>query len=312
MCHRSIRPRRRAFTLVELLVVIGIIALLISFLLPALTKARQIASRTACAAKLHQIMIAAQNHRNTHRDYFPLAGVIPGALPEDLNDVAAMKYTYQSYPFAGCTRLLAPITIALAGQMAYKAPIDATSNDNIGKLETDDNGFIRNFICPSHVTSCAEISPQPVLYITNPPYPPIQPPTLDAGEYIWYTQSQSYVYNEALLGYNDTYKRLRGNAIRVKDADRTFFAADGVGGSLYSNRGNYNPGIPACTIFNNDPNLPVTLADALAGRSQLAGDPQNFDKIRHDKRINIAFCDGHVESRSITVSDLTNVYIVSP
>ncbi len=64
--------RRTAFTLVELLVVIGIIAVLISILLPALNKARQAADATACLSNQRQIGLAVTMYGNQFKGYVPI------------------------------------------------------------------------------------------------------------------------------------------------------------------------------------------------------------------------------------------------
>ena len=66
--------RRAAFTLVELLVVIGIIALLVAILLPALSRSREQALRTQCASNIRQWGIAYQMYANANRGSFPYNG----------------------------------------------------------------------------------------------------------------------------------------------------------------------------------------------------------------------------------------------
>ena len=68
--HMHTKPTR-GFTLVELLVVIGIIALLIGILLPTLNRAREASRRATCLSNLHSIGQAMYLYAHDHRDRLP-------------------------------------------------------------------------------------------------------------------------------------------------------------------------------------------------------------------------------------------------
>ena len=309
---RRVRSANSGFTLVELLVVIGIIAALIAMLLPTLAGARRAAMQVQCAAQIQQILGLVENHVATHRGYVPVAGIlnVPSINPSGLNDPTQSKYDYLSIGGIGTNTPLC-FTASFASDLGDPRILNAQTVDDLNMAQLDPRGFLRVFRCPSHLPEPGPLW-GPLLYLAVPPAD-------SSGNIAWqsWNESQSYIYNEAALGWDDSLGRGRGQLSRVRLHSQTMIMADGLGGS--ANRvtalnllsGGSVPNLTMSTVYNKVSSGPVTLADALAGNGK-AGDPENFDTLRHRGRMNIGFFDGHVETRNISANDLSNVYLMPP
>jgi prepilin-type processing-associated H-X9-DG protein/prepilin-type N-terminal cleavage/methylation domain-containing protein len=293
------RVRRRfagGFTLVELLVVIGIIALLISILLPALNKAKEAARMVNCLANLRSMAQAAILHANDHKGYMPVAGATfvpsaPSCTPIGLHDANSQRYSY--YTDGGQQR-----PMGLAGSFA-KYVGQRVRTDSKANLEADLNTgqVAKMFICPSDKDNGW-------LGFTIAEY------TGGVGG-LWSgpVSRQSYAFNEGVLGIAEPGDasgvsqagcRLRGNLARVRRSAETFLQTDST-----NLRGGGGPGIMVYYNLQFD----QTLGDVYRGTG--AGDAVNFDRKRHNGRININFCDGHAETFKIEPKALSKVYLVT-
>src|SRR5262245_58228724 len=73
MCSR----RRTAFTLLELIVVIGIIVVLLGLILPAVQKVRETSDCATCKKNLREIVLAAQHYHDKNKCFPPGLNVSP-------------------------------------------------------------------------------------------------------------------------------------------------------------------------------------------------------------------------------------------
>ncbi len=292
----STRRNNNAFTLVELLVVIGIIALLISILLPTLSKARETANRVKCMSNERQIAMACSMHATEHRGFFPFAGEIRNTAgtsdvpptPQNMNDPALVRYTYMvgntTYP-----QVIAPFPMALT---RYLGGTSALNSATAAAELASPTGVSKIFACPSVQT------------------PPMSYFIYDSGasgvNWAGILMPTCYQFNEAILGSFDNgadgyyAKRFLGNFAAVRQPSATALFIDGQPRNEAGNQ--------IVAFYNIHPNstdawTTSLLYDAMtgvgmnpSGSGWAGGNATQFDPKRHNNMMNVAFVDGHAET----------------
>ena len=134
---------RKGFTLVELLVVIGIIAVLIGILLPTLSRAREQAKATQCLSNLRQLGMGLQLYQNDNKDFYPPRRMFFGFTYYESvyywtgkSGTYANQYTLASADKRYINRYLVPKILASAEFPAAHCPSDDGAYNGYGNSYT--------------------------------------------------------------------------------------------------------------------------------------------------------------------------------
>ncbi|HYO11331.1 MAG TPA: DUF1559 domain-containing protein, partial [Tepidisphaeraceae bacterium] len=302
------RLRAGGFTLVELLVVIGIIAVLIGILLPTLGRARESARTLACASNARQVALAIRLFAQEHRGYMPAVSDKKWAFQ---NDPTRSIWVYRS---GTSPPVLLDWASSLLPYLGVKG-VEWFPNapQNVSKV----------FLCPSdpaqdiagaYGTSAGGLPGGPGLVLYNNMFPH------EAGWPISYGVNADIAAqidrgaNQGRFGLDDNMSvyggppgadrvglPLNGKFDKIRNAAEVLLIADC--GVRYRT-GESPPGTPLdrkdvlvyTTNYMSAPTVPKEDLGRLSGVSKASWLKDRIPWTRHRDKINVAFADGHGET----------------
>jgi prepilin-type N-terminal cleavage/methylation domain-containing protein/prepilin-type processing-associated H-X9-DG protein len=139
------KPRRRGFTAIELLVVLGIVSILAGLLLPAVAAAREAARAAVCKTRLRDLCLASHHYSGTH-------GTLPAYSQPGSSDghYSCFSVQAQLLPF-----LEQAATFELLNFVAPMKPPNAFGSYAWAAQATAMNSGVPAFLCPSDVGNFA-------------------------------------------------------------------------------------------------------------------------------------------------------------
>jgi prepilin-type processing-associated H-X9-DG protein/prepilin-type N-terminal cleavage/methylation domain-containing protein len=276
---------RHGFTLVELLVVLGIISLLISLLLPAVARVRRQALAVQCMSNMRQISNALMLHAVDRKGYLPLGGYViakdirnvrDNRIQRSVGDWPPRKYRWV---YAGGNQIGTPAYVPMPWPAALASYLDrrfTDMDDNmtaVQKAFNDSRGLWRLFACPATNT------------IADARFDPAgnRIPSDQVGvTYLWYLGSSTvlvmpmdtdYLVNDAVFGLDGRgiTHRLQGKVSDIRMPAQVVLFTDGAkrpnvgsagipvtGGTVSTGSAIPGPafwspqdGVPDPTTFNN-------------------------------------------------------------
>ena len=263
--------RRRAFTLIELLIVVGIIAVLIALLLPAIQAAREQARRTQCVNNLLQLGLAMGNYASTH-------SVLPPGVVNDTGPILNVPHGYhhgwavQILPFIGQNNIYNRFNIQ---ESVYAASNMTARNVHIG-----------TFLCPS------DGRPGPLSYAGC--HHDVEAPIA--------VDNHGVLYLNSHVGFDDitdgTTQTILLGELRQNGGSPSLGWASGTNSTLRNTGHPLNDPSSLAAVFQNSPEL--SDAEKFAAITQMAeegavtvGFVGGFAS-QHPQGANFAFCDGAV------------------